>query len=103
MDDYHQLGLGSYTSIIISVEIRDWGQTLLLSGIYNPGGLSRPFQLEFQGCRQISWEVINKPQHGDQTAEMIGLHLGKPKHQQSAQINTDLFEIMLLYDTWTKT
>lgn len=98
--DYHKLGLGSYTSIVTGVALSEWGRTLIIACMYNPGGEERPYAIIFQGCSHIGWEILADEQTDGDSTELLGIDLGDAQHRRPAQINTDTFELIVRYERW---
>lgn len=97
-DDYTLLGLGELTSIVTGISISAWGSQVLLECIYDPTGDRLPYQLLFQCCREVHFEVHDLEEVGECEADLIGISLGENDYKQPAIIHTDIFEISLLYD-----
>lgn len=97
-DDYTLLGLGELTSIVTGINISAWGSQVLLECIYDPIGDSLPYQLLFQRCREVHFEIHDLEEIGEFEADLIGISLGENDYKQPAIIHTDIFEISLLYD-----
>lgn len=99
-DDYHLLGLRGLTSLITNVKVSLWGNEVLFECLYNPENPS-PYGMVFKDCREIKWDVHDSEEVQDPLADLIGFHLGKDNHQEPALIYTDIFEISLLYGSFT--
>lgn len=100
-DDYVLLGLGELTSIVTGITLSNWGSQVLLDCIYDPTGDRLPYQLLFQACREVRFDVHDLEEVGEYEADLIGVNLGKNNYEKSAIIYTDIFEISLLYKQMT--
>ena len=99
--DYTLLELGPATSLVTNVLVTKWGSDILVSCIYDPLGSRRPYQLLFKDCREVRWEVIQPEEVEDAEADLIGFSMGAAGHQDAAVIDTDLFELSVLYGSLT--
>ncbi|MFS8117095.1 MAG: hypothetical protein ACMG55_01195 [Microcoleus sp.] len=95
------LGLGSIKSLVQNVNVSLWGNEVLLECIYDPTGDRLPYSLVFQDCREIMWEVHDEEEVKDPEADLIGIHLGEDAHRKAALIHTDIFEISILYGSFS--
>jgi len=96
-DDYTSLGLGDLTSLVTDIQIKQWGTELWLHCVYDPIGERVPYELIFQDCWQLRWEIHDSDASSDLEADLIGITLGQNDHRQVAIIHTDIFELSLLY------
>lgn len=99
-DDYNLLGLGEYTSLVKNVTVSSWGSEVRIECLYNPIERS-PYVLVFRDCRDIKWTVHDEEEVGEPFADLIGIHLGEDAHRQPALIHTDIFEISILYGSFS--
>ena len=99
-DDYNLLGLGGFTSLITNVKVSLWGNEVLIECVYNPEE-RLPYRLTFKDCRDISWTVHDEEEVGELEAEFFGISLGEPEHRKRAVITTDIFEISILYGSFS--
>ena len=99
--DYTLLELGPATSLVTNVLVTKWGSDVLVSCTYDPLGSRRPYQLFFNDCREVRWEVIHPEDVEDAEADLIGFSMGAAGHQGAALIHTDLFELSVLYGSLT--
>ena len=99
-DDYNLLGLGGLTSLITKVNVSSWGNEVLIECVYNPEE-RLPYILAFKDCRDISWTVHDEEAVGELEAEFFGISLGDPEHRKPAVITTDIFEISILYGSFS--
>lgn len=99
-DDYHLLGLGGLTSLITNIKVSLWGNEVLFECLYNPEAPS-PYVMVFKDCREMRWDVHDPEEVQDTFADLIGFHLGEDNHREPALIYTDIFEISLLYGSFT--
>ncbi|MEG4074158.1 hypothetical protein QUA30_15820 [Microcoleus sp. Pol14C2] len=100
-DDYNLLNLGGLTSLVKNVNVSLWGNEVLLECIYDPTGDQLPYSLVFQDCREIMWEVHDEEEVKEPLADLIGFHLGEDAHRKAALIHTDIFEISILYGSFS--
>jgi hypothetical protein len=100
-DDYNLLNLGGFTSLVQNVNVSLWGNEVLLECIYDPTGDRLPYSLVFQDCREIMWEVHDEEEVKEPEADLIGIHLGEDAHRKAALIHTDIFEISILYGSFS--
>ncbi|MEG4227385.1 hypothetical protein QUA35_20345 [Microcoleus sp. N9_B2] len=99
-DDYNLLGLGGFTSLITKVNVSFWGNEVLIECVYNPEE-RLPYMLAFKDCRDISWTVHDEEAVGEPESEFFGITLGEPEHRKPAVITTDIFEISILYGSFS--
>ena len=57
--------------------------------------------LAFKDYRDIRWTVHDEEEVGELEAEFFGIYLGEPEHQKPAVITTDIFEISILYGSFS--
>ncbi|TAE62340.1 MAG: hypothetical protein EAZ86_31275 [Oscillatoriales cyanobacterium] len=100
-DDYNLLNLGGLTSLVTNVNVSLWGNEVLLECIYDPTGDRLPYFLVFHDCREIMWEVHDEEEVKEPEADLIGIHLGEDAHLKAALIHTDIFEISILYGSFS--
>ena len=100
-DDYNLLNLGGLTSLITNVNVSLWGNEILFECIYDPTGDRLPYSIVFHDCRDICWEVFHPEDVKDTEADLIGFHLGEDAHRKAALIHTDIFEILILYGSFS--
>lgn len=101
VDDYNLLGLGKLTSLVTNVNVSLWGAEVLLECVYDPTGNRLPYKLTFRDCREIRWDVHDPEAVSDLEADLIGISLGEDAHQKPAVIHTDIFEISVLYGSFS--
>ncbi|MCU0542884.1 MAG: hypothetical protein MUE44_11915 [Oscillatoriaceae cyanobacterium Prado104] len=99
-DDYNLLGLGGLTSLITNVKVSAWGNEVAIECVYNPEE-RLPYVLSFKDCREIGWTVHDEEEVGEIEAEFFGISLGEPEHRKPAVITTDIFEISILYGSFS--
>ena len=99
-DDYNLLGLGGFTSLITNVKVSSWGNEVSIECVYNPEE-RLPYVLAFKDCRDIGWTVHDEEEVGELEAEFFGISLGEPEHRKPAVITTDIFEISILYGSFS--
>jgi len=92
--------LGGLTSLITKVNVSSWGNEVLIECVYNPEE-RLPYILAFKDCRDISWTVHDEEAVGELEAEFFGISLGDPEHRKPAVITTDIFEISILYGSFS--
>lgn len=100
-DDYELLNVGGLTSLVTNVNVSLWGNEVVLECIYDPTGDRTPYSLVFQDCRFITWEVHDEEEVKEPEADLIGIHLGEDAHRKAALIHTDIFEISILYGSFS--
>ncbi len=99
-DDYNLLGLGGLTSLVTNVKVSLWGNEVLIECVYNPEE-RLPYVLAFKDCRDIMWTVHHEEEVGELEAEFLGISLGESAHRKPAVITTDIFEISILYGSFS--
>lgn len=99
-DDYNLLGLGGLTSLITNVKVSLWGNEVLIECVYSPEQ-RLPYLLEFKDCRDIRWTVHDEEEVNELEAEFFGISFGEPEHHKPAVITTDIFEISILYGSFS--
>ena len=92
--------MGGFTSLITNVKVSSWGNEVSIECVYNPEE-RLPYLLTFKDCRDIRWTVHDEEEVGELEAEFFGIALGKPEHQKPAVITTDIFEISILYGSFS--
>ncbi|MBD2184233.1 hypothetical protein [Aerosakkonema funiforme] len=100
-DDYNLLGLGGLTSLVTNVNISHWGTEVLVECLYDPTGDRLPYSLVFKDCRAIKWNVHDEEEVEAELADLIGIHLGEAAHLKPALIHTDIFEISIVYGSFS--
>ena len=100
-DDYELLNVGGLTSLVTNVNVSLWGNEISFECIYDPMGDRSPYTIVFRDCRDISWEVFHPEDVEDPEADLIGIHLGEDAHRKAALIHTDIFEISILYGSFS--
>ena len=100
-DDYNLLNVGGLTSLVTNVNVSLWGNQIVFECIYDPTGDRSPYTIVFHDCRDISWEVFHPEDVQDPEADLIGFHLGEDAHRTAALIHTDIFEICILYGSFS--
>ena len=100
-DDYEQLNIGGLTSLVTNVKVSHWGNELLFECVYDPTGDRLPYKLVFHDCHKINWDVFHPEDAKDTEADLIGIHLGEDRHRKPAVIHTDIFEISILYGSFS--
>lgn len=99
-DDYNLLGLGGLTSLITKVIVSKWGNEVLIECVYNPEERV-PYVMLFQDCREIRWNVYHPEDVQDLEADIFGITLGEGAHRKPAVITTDIFDISILYGSFS--
>jgi hypothetical protein len=79
---------------IYRINVNTWGADVVIECQYEEG---RTFQLLFEECKSIQWDMYATPDAQDKTADIVGILLGAGNYQASAIIYTDLFELSILY------
>lgn len=95
--DYLKIGLGNLSSIVVGVDISDWGHKLTLMCVYNPNSKHIPYKIVFCECSQINWEIIDKEKNTEDSVELIDIRFGD-NYLSPALINTNAFEIIIWHD-----
>lgn len=98
--DYTSLGLGPAPSLITALHVSRWGTDVRVVCSYDPQNSRRPYELHFQNCRRIQWDVHDAEGAEDESAELIGLLLGEGGHGAPAILTTDIFELQILYGSF---
>lgn len=99
-DDYHLLGLGGLTSLVTNVKVSLWGNEVLIECVYNPEK-RLPYVLVFKDCHNISWDIYHPEDVRESEAEFYGISLGESSHHKPAILTTDIFEISILYGSFS--
>ncbi len=60
-----------------------------------------PYLLEFKDCRDIRWTVHDEEEVNELEADFFGISFGEPEHHKPAVITTDIFEISILYGSFS--
>ena len=99
-DDYNLLGLGGLTSLVTNIKVSLWGNQVLIECVYNPEERF-PYVLAFKDCRDIRWTVHDEEEVGELEAEFLGISLGKYAHRKPAVLTTEIFEVSILYGSFS--
>ena len=99
-DDYNLLGLGGLTSLVTTIKVSLWGNEVLIECVYNPEERF-PYVLAFKDCRDIRWTVHDEEEVGELEAEFLGICLGQSAHRKPAVLTTDIFEVSILYGSFS--
>lgn len=96
---FDMLGVEPGNLNITNVHITNWGTDVQLDLEYRPADEqpAQPFQLVFEDCRSLTWDVHDYSDEQDVTTIVLGLFLGEGQHQESAIIYTDIFELSVQY------
>ena len=97
---FEMLGVPPRELLVTDIRIEAWGQTLLLSCIYDIEE-RQPFELEFTQCQTLRWEIIDDEDDLSQEkmADVIAITFSEGEVQREAVILTVLFEIVVGYKT----
>lgn len=98
MLDFQNINPQDFLSIVTSVRVMLWGSELQIECLDDPVD-RQAFVLIFKNCREIRWLIHEEDSLQDLEADLIGVLLGKGKHQEPAIITTDIFEIFVLYES----
>jgi len=79
MPDYQFLGLGPESSMVTGVDVKLWGNTLLISCLYGPFSDRRPYQLVFRDTRVITWYLHDTDLLEEGMTDLLGFILGEGK------------------------
>ncbi len=97
MPDYHLLGLGNFTSLIKRIDVKLWGKEVMIHCLYDPVA-RQPYVLIFKNCREIHWNIYGEDADLQASeTDLIGFLLGRDNYRKPATINTNLFELSVLY------
>jgi hypothetical protein len=99
-DDYNLLGLGGLTSLVTNIKVSLWENEVLIECVYNPEERF-PYVLAFKDCRDIRWTVQDEEEVGELEAEFLGISLGESAHRKPAVLTTDIFEVSILYGSFS--
>ncbi|MEG5060484.1 hypothetical protein QUB60_13840 [Microcoleus sp. A2-C5] len=99
-DDYNLLGLGGLTSLVTNINVSLWGNEVLIECVYNPEE-RLPYALAFKDCRGISWTVHDEEEVWELESEFLGICLGESSHRKPAVLTTDIFELSILYGSFS--
>lgn len=95
--DYHRLGLGNASSLVVALRLVAWGKNIIVDCIYDPLGERRDYQLAFDECSQLRIDSLASGPVGEPQADLIGITLGDDNHRTPAVLTTDLFELHVRY------
>lgn len=84
-------------SLIVGVTISKWGATVTVSCRHLLPNSPDEYELVFNDCHKLSWEVYGEENLVDLEADIIGFSDGLENHQEAAIITTDIFELSILY------
>lgn len=99
-DDYELLGVGKFTSLITNIDVCLWGNKVKIECAYNPLNRSH-YVMIFKDCREIKWDIYHPEDAREDEADLIGISLGEDEHRKPAVIHTDIFEISILYGSFS--
>jgi hypothetical protein len=57
--------------------------------------------LAFKDCRDLRWTVHDEEEVGELEAKFLGIYLGESAHRQPAVLTTDIFEVSILYGSFS--
>jgi hypothetical protein len=100
LEIFDLLGVEPGTLSVSGVQVNTWGREVLIDCVYDDGG-PRPFQLLFEACSSLQWDVHGEPSDDDHAAELMGLFLGEEENRVASIVYTDLFELSVLYGSFT--
>jgi hypothetical protein len=100
LECFELLGVEPGRMTVRDVQVSAWGSEVLISCAYEGDG-PRPFQLLFEECSSIQWDVHGNLDDPDTDAELMGLFLGEEAHREAAIIYAEPFEIAVLYGSFT--
>ena len=95
--DYDKLGLGTAASVITNIEITNWSNKIVITCLFDPAGVNKPYQIVFVGCHGTRWEMIDVEKTEDATADLISISIGEGFYVSPAIICTDIFEVTIQY------
>lgn len=98
--DYALLDLGKAASLVTDVLVTNWGGSVVVSCLYEPLGSSQPYQLIFQDCLEVRWQVIELEDVQESAADLIGFSIGAGAYQEAAVLTTDVFELSIIYGSF---
>ena len=87
-------------SSIISIELNQWGNELVIQGRDDPIDCNI-YLFTFKNCKQITWH-LNEPDEEDIRSPeslLIDFDLGEASYRSPAVITTDVCEISVLYES----
>ena len=84
-------------SLIVDVQVRNWGSELVLECLDDPL-TRRRYQLVYKNCREIRWSLLDAEPTPAVEADVIGICPGQAEHAEPAVLTTDVFELTVLYD-----
>lgn len=87
-------------SLVTQVQLTQWGKELLFEFLDDPID-RQTYSLNFKDCLEIHWQNYTEGHSQDEEADLIGILLGKDNHQEPAIITTDLFEVSVLYGSFS--
>jgi hypothetical protein len=88
---YALLGIEAAAVILTRMDVRDWGQTLVLAGTAG----DQPFELRYTDCRELRWRVyVTNP--ADETP-LVSFAAGRDQQRSPAQFLTAHFGLSLFY------
>jgi hypothetical protein len=102
MEIYELLAAPPRGIFIQSIQLHQLGLELSVACLYDPDA-PKPFTLMFSRCKSIHWEVIDEDNRDNAIgpADVIAITLGEEGDKEAAVVHTNIFEIIVLYDTKT--
>jgi hypothetical protein len=95
--EYNLLNLGTETSLIKAVTVSKWGANVKIACLYDPLGTRQPYEMVFQDCQELQWNIIEQANVDEPTADLIGFIRGEEYYRKPAVITTDTFELSISY------
>ncbi len=88
--------------VVTNIQITTWGCDVVIECRYEGEGPRKgPFQLLFEDCHSIQWDVHTKADDQDKISEIAAVFLGQDDYTESAIVYTDIFELTVLYGRFT--
>ena len=93
---YELLGVPAKGLLLTDARVQLWGKELLLDCLYAPWESSESFHVLFNDCKEIHWEIYGDGST-DTTADVISIIVGADEYSKPVVIDTDIFEVTVLY------
>lgn len=98
------LGFDANGTFVKNVQTSNFGKQVVIECICNPRSESIPYRIVLEECKNITWqifiELFDPPGTEDPNgADLIGLNLGEDQYRSVFVAHTDVFEIVISYQS----
>ncbi|MEM7595719.1 MAG: hypothetical protein AAF383_30170 [Cyanobacteria bacterium P01_A01_bin.83] len=98
MDGFDFLGVGKYTSLMVDMQIKDWGKSVIIDCLYHPNK-RMPYRIICSNCEKIKW-IIDKEEIEDLDYEnlldIIGIEIIKEFSVNKVMCHTHAIDFWII-------